>query len=66
MITIVVGTDRLGGDYAVADDNPGSRDNIWKSIFPDLKMKGFGVRPLERVTYPAGDLYLYVARVPVR
>ena len=60
MITIVVGTDRLGGDYAVADDN------MWKSIFPDLKMKGFGVRPLERVTYPAGDLYLYVARVPVR
>ena len=59
-ITIVAGTDRFGGDYTSLSNT------IWGTGFkqPGVKLGEFGVGSLLYDGYPAGQLYIFVARLP--
>lgn len=59
-VTLVAGTDRFGGDYSSL------AGTIWQTAFtdPGVKLAEFGVGTLMYDGYPAGQLYLFIARLP--
>ena len=59
-ITLVAGTDRFGADYSSLTGT------IWQTAFTDtrLKLAEYGVGALLYDGYPAGQLYLFIARLP--
>lgn len=59
-VTMVAGTDRFGGDFASI------AGTIWQTSFtdPGVKLAEFGVGALQYDGYPAGQLYIFVARLP--
>jgi hypothetical protein len=59
-VTLVAGTDRFGGDYASL------AGSIWQTGFtnPGAKLAEFGVGALMYDGYPAGQLYIFIARLP--
>ncbi len=59
-VTMVAGSDRFGGDYQSLTGT------IWQSAFsgPGAKLAEFGDGALMYDGYPAGQLYVFIARLP--